>query len=42
MKKYKHILFDLDRTLWDFEKSAEFAFKDIFNKYNLGNYFRGL
>ncbi len=25
-----HIFFDLDRTLWDFEKSAEQAFEEIF------------
>jgi len=33
--KYKHIFFDLDRTLWDFEASAEQAFDVIFEKYNL-------
>ncbi|MBN2614413.1 MAG: YjjG family noncanonical pyrimidine nucleotidase [Bacteroidales bacterium] len=34
-KKYKHLFFDLDRTLWDFEKSAEEAFKELYIKYNL-------
>jgi len=34
-KQYKHIFFDLDRTLWDFEKSAIEAFESIFEKYNL-------
>ncbi len=34
-QKYKHLFFDLDRTLWDFEKSAIEAFQDIFEKYNL-------
>lgn len=33
----KHIFFDLDRTLWDFEKSAEQAFDLIFEKYSLGD-----
>ena len=33
--KYKHIFFDLDRTLWDFEASAEQAFEVIFDKYDL-------
>ena len=33
--KYKHIFFDLDRTLWDFETSALEAFEIIFKKYNL-------
>ena len=31
----QHVFFDLDRTLWDFEKSAEEAFKEIFNTHNL-------
>ncbi|MBC8553990.1 MAG: noncanonical pyrimidine nucleotidase, YjjG family [Candidatus Brocadiales bacterium] len=30
-----HVFFDLDRTLWDFEKSAEQAFDEIFDKYKL-------
>ncbi len=34
-KKYKHLFFDLDRTLWDFEKSAVEAFEVIFKKYHL-------
>lgn len=35
MKKYKHIIFDLDRTLWDFEKSANEVFQAIFEKHGL-------
>jgi putative hydrolase of the HAD superfamily len=35
MKLYKHIFFDLDRTLWDFDKNAHEAFCDIFDKYGL-------
>ncbi|NQU35878.1 MAG: noncanonical pyrimidine nucleotidase, YjjG family, partial [Bacteroidetes bacterium] len=31
----QHVFFDLDRTLWDFEKSAEEAFEEIFNTHNL-------
>ncbi len=34
-KKYKHIFFDLDRTLWDFDAAAEVAFERIYDKYNL-------
>ena len=34
-KKYKHLFFDLDRTLWDFEKSAIEAFKEIFEIHDL-------
>ncbi len=37
-KQYKHVFFDLDRTLWDFEKSALQAFEAIFKKYELKKY----
>ncbi len=32
---YKHIFFDLDRTLWDFNAAAEVAFERIYDKYDL-------
>lgn len=35
MRKYKHIFFDLDRTLWDFEKNSEATFKDLYISYNI-------
>ena len=35
MKQYKHIFFDLDRTLWDFDAAAEVAFERIYEKYDL-------
>lgn len=35
MKKYKHLFFDLDRTLWDFEKNANEAYREIYEKYKL-------
>ncbi len=35
MKNYKHIFFDLDRTLWDFESNSVEALRDITNKHNL-------
>ena len=35
MKSYKHIFFDLDRTLWDFDAAAEVAFERIYEKYHL-------
>jgi len=35
VKKYKHLFIDLDRTLWDFEKSAQQTFETIYLKYNL-------
>ncbi len=31
----KHIFFDLDHTLWDFDKNSELAFKHIFEKNNI-------
>lgn len=37
MNKYKHIFLDLDRTLWDFEKSAAQTFEEIFEKHQLKN-----
>ena len=36
-KTYKHIFFDLDRTLWDFDATAKEAFTDIFNRFKLGD-----
>ena len=38
-KKYRHIYFDLDRTLWDFEANSIEAFRDILGKRNLTNRF---
>lgn len=34
-KKYRHLFFDLDRTLWDFDAAAEVAFERIYEKYDL-------
>lgn len=31
----KHVFFDLDHTLWDFEKNSRLAFAFIFEKYEL-------
>ncbi|MBN2747074.1 MAG: YjjG family noncanonical pyrimidine nucleotidase [Bacteroidales bacterium] len=31
----KHLFFDLDRTLWDFETNSVDTFKDIFQLFNL-------
>ena len=33
--KYRHVFFDLDRTLWDFDAAAEVAFERIYEKYDL-------
>lgn len=33
--KIKHIFFDLDHTLWDFEANSNQSFKFIFNQYHI-------
>jgi putative hydrolase of the HAD superfamily len=33
--KYSHIFFDLDRTLWDFEKNSNEALLEIYHKFDL-------
>jgi putative hydrolase of the HAD superfamily len=38
LKKYKHIFFDLDRTLWDFDKNSSETLSDIINEFSLGDY----
>jgi putative hydrolase of the HAD superfamily len=37
MKNYKHLFFDIDRTLWDYETNAREALLDMFHKWNLSN-----
>jgi putative hydrolase of the HAD superfamily len=32
MKHIEHVFFDLDHTLWDFEKNSDLAFKKVFDK----------
>lgn len=32
----KHIFFDLDRTLWDFESNSTEALRDLFDEFDLG------
>ncbi|MGB0788867.1 MAG: YjjG family noncanonical pyrimidine nucleotidase [Marinirhabdus sp.] len=32
----KHIFFDLDHTLWDFDKNSLLAFKRVFQKHRIG------
>jgi putative hydrolase of the HAD superfamily len=36
-KKYTHIFFDLDNTLWDFETNSRNAMHVVFQNLNLGN-----
>ena len=34
-KKFKDIFFDLDHTLWDFDKNSKYTFKKILNDNNI-------
>lgn len=34
-KRYKHVFFDLDRTLWDFEQNMVETLRDIFREHSL-------
>ncbi|MFY0593480.1 YjjG family noncanonical pyrimidine nucleotidase [Roseivirga sp.] len=34
MSKYKHIFFDLDHTLWDYDANATEALGDLYDQYN--------
>ena len=38
MKKYRHLFFDLDGTLWDFDSNAEAAQREMFNYFKLNEY----
>ena len=38
MKPYRHLFFDLDHTLWDFEKNANETLRHLFAHYDLGRY----
>lgn len=38
MKAYKHILFDLDHTLWDFEKNSEETLYTLYEQFELAKY----
>jgi len=33
--KYKHLFFDLDRTLWDFEENSKQALTELFEEFEL-------
>ena len=33
--KYKHLFFDLDNTLWDFEKNSREALLNLFNEHKI-------
>ena len=35
LKTYKHIFFDLDHTLWDYERNASESLIELYKKYEL-------
>ncbi|WP_214072055.1 YjjG family noncanonical pyrimidine nucleotidase [Mucilaginibacter sp. dw_454] len=37
MSKYQHIFFDLDHTIWDFDKNAEEALHELYISHRLSN-----
>ncbi|MBL4605888.1 MAG: YjjG family noncanonical pyrimidine nucleotidase [Flavobacteriaceae bacterium] len=37
----EHVFFDLDHTLWDFERNSALTFKKIFSEYNVKVNFKG-
>jgi putative hydrolase of the HAD superfamily len=39
MKHYKHLFFDLDHTLWDFEANSEATLREMFDSYQLERFF---
>ena len=38
LKKYKHLFFDLDHTLWDFAKNSKQTLKEAFLHFNLKDF----
>jgi putative hydrolase of the HAD superfamily len=38
IKNYKHLFFDIDRTLWDYETNSREALRQMFAKRNLSQY----
>src|SRR5205085_5606150 len=37
MKKYSHLFFDLDNTLWDFDRNSAEVLEELFHKYKLSD-----
>jgi len=38
LNNYKHIFFDLDHTLWDFDRNSRETLEELFEVYSLKNY----
>jgi putative hydrolase of the HAD superfamily len=36
--KYKHLFFDLDHTLWDFDTNSQVVLREIYAEFDLGRY----
>ena len=41
MPKYRHLLFDLDHTLWDFDRNSKASLHELYFRLNLSEYFTG-
>jgi len=39
-KSYKHLFFDLDQTIWDFDTNQILTLKNLFKEYNLERHFK--
>ena len=39
MQKYKHLFFDLDHTLWDFETNSIHTLEELYEKFGLSEFF---
>jgi putative hydrolase of the HAD superfamily len=39
MRKYQHLFFDLDHTIWDFNTNESETLTDLYNKYELFKHF---
>jgi putative hydrolase of the HAD superfamily len=37
MRKYNHLFFDLDHTIWDFDTNAKISLAQIFEEFDLEN-----
>ncbi|PZX20782.1 putative hydrolase of the HAD superfamily [Breznakibacter xylanolyticus] len=38
-RRYKHLFFDLDHTLWDFDTNASLTLRELFVRYQLERFF---
>lgn len=35
MRRYNHVIFDLDHTLWDFERNSRLALSELYGQYGM-------